>query len=132
MRESFEPHRALWHVLAIVLGGSAFIVPPQGLAALVDPVILGIWASALLLSGIGGLVAPLTQPANLGHALAVERAALWIQTGTLIWIIVSALYYRGVQDGAGVIVYLGWAVANVLRDHRIASAVTKAEGDPGE
>jgi len=132
MRESFEPHRAMWHVLAVLIGGGALIMPPKGLAALVDPVILYLWATALMLSGAVGLIAPFRQPSGLGNALAAERAALWIQTGTLLWIIVSAIYYRGGQDALGLFVYLGWAVANVLRDRRIASAVTKSEGSPGE
>jgi len=132
MRESFEPHRALWHCLAILIGSQAMVVPPRGLAAIVDTWLLWLWASALVLSGIVGLIAPIAQPADLGVSLAAERGALWVQTGTLAWIIVAALYYRGTADGLGLVVYLGWAVANVLRDRRIASAVTKPKGNPGK
>lgn len=126
MRETYEPHRALWHVLAVLIGFSAIVRPPEGLAAVVDPVILLIWAGALMVSGVIGIVAPIRQPHGLANALALERAALWVQTGTLIWILISAVYYRGMADIFGLAMYAGWIIANVIRDRRIASAVTKS------
>lgn len=132
MRESFEPHRAAWHVLAILIGISALVVPPRGLAALVPLWLLYLWAANLTVSGILGIVAPFRQPHGLINALALERAALWVQAGTLLWIIVSALFLRGMMDIFGLAAYLVWIIANALRDRRIASAVTKSEVKTGE
>lgn len=133
MRETFEPHRAAWHLLAILIGFSAVVRPPEGLAAIIDRRILILWAIALMLSGVIGVVAPFRQSRGLASALALERAALWVQTGTLLWIVASAVYYRGAADGFGLVAYVVWIIANVIRDRRIASAVTKS-GDraPGE
>lgn len=133
MRETFEPHRAAWHVLAVLIGFGAVVSPPQGLAAIVDPLVLMMWAAGLLLSGVIGIVAPFRQSHGLANALGLERAALWVQTGTLLWIVVSAFYYRGTADALGAMAYIVWIIANVIRDRRIASAVTKS-GDhaPGE
>jgi hypothetical protein len=132
MRESFEPHRAAWHALAILIGSSALVVPPHGLAAIVPGWLLGWWAFNLAGSGVLGIIAPVGQARSVITALALERAALWVQTGTLAWIIVSALYLRGMADGFGLAAYLVWITANVIRERRIASAVTKSEVRPGE
>jgi hypothetical protein len=122
MRE-YEPHRLAWHALAVLFGLLALAVPPAGLAALVRPWLLWLWAMALLASGAAGLAVPFQRPA-LG--LATERAALWIQTGTLVWVIISSLYLRGTAGLVGMLLYIIWIAANVARDRRIASVLTKS------
>lgn len=129
MRESFEPHRAAWHVLAVLFGLAAFVVPPAGLALLVDPWQVDVWAAGLIGSGLLGIAAPLLQHYALVTALATERAALWVQTGTLVWIIIAVVYYQGPTGWLSAAVYLLWAAANAVRARRIASATTKSEGD---
>ena len=126
MRETYEPHRALWHVLAVIMGVSAIVRPPYGLGALVDRWVLILWATALLMSGALGIIAPFRQSHGLASALALERAALWVQIGTLAWIVVAAVYYRGAADIFGIVMYAGWIIANTIRDRRIASAITKS------
>lgn len=126
MREPFEPHRAAWHVLAVLIGISALVLPPVGLAALVPAWLLALWAFGLAASGVLGIVAPFRQTHGVINALALERAALWVQMGTLLWIIASAVVLRGMADGFGLAAYLVWITANALRDRRIASAVTKS------
>ena len=132
MRETFEPHRAAWHFLAVLIGFSAIVTPPRGLGALVPHWELSLWAALLMLSGIAGALAPLRQSADLPDALAIERAALWVQMGTLAWIITASMWLRGTADGLGVIAYLVWIIANAWRDRRIASAITKSRRPPGE
>ena len=117
---------AAWHIVAVVLGVSALVVPPVGLAALVPAWLLALWAFNLALSGTLGIIAPFRQTSGVINALALERAALWIQTGTLVWIVVSAIFLSGMASGFGLAVYIAWIIANALRDRRIASAVTKS------
>lgn len=118
-----EPHRLAWNALAVLIGVSALVSPPVGLAALVAPWLLWVWAVALVGSGVVGLVAPLRGAVD---GLAAERAGLWIQTGTLLWIVISSLYLRGLVELFGMAAYLVWIAANAVRDHQIASLVKPA------
>lgn len=118
-----EPHRLAWQALAILIGTSALVTPPAGLAAIVDPWLLYAWAGALIWTGVAISFSTLRDPVI---AVAVERAAAWIQTLTLAWIIVAALWYRGMADGFGLVAYLVWITANVVRDRQIASGIATA------
>jgi hypothetical protein len=132
MREPFEPHRAAWHALAVLLGLSALVLPPKGLASAVPSWMLILWAFGLAASGVLGIAAPFRQTSGVISALAMERAALWIQTGTLLWVIISSLFLRGLVGLVGLVAYFLWIIANTLRDRRIASAVTKSRRPLGE
>lgn len=122
MRE-FEPHRVAWHVFAVLIGVSAVVNPPAGLAALVTPWLLQMWVYLLLGSGMLGIVAPFWSPLM---TLALERAALWVQTGTLLWIVISSVYLQGWAELFGLAAYLVWITANVWRERRIASGLTRS------
>lgn len=125
-----EPHRLAWHALGVLIGLSAFVVPPDGLALLVAPWLLGIWVIALMGSGLLGITAPFRRrPLDV---VVAERVALWIQTITLSWIIISSVYLRGLADLVALVVYLIWIAANVARDRQIASALTKSPRPPGK
>lgn len=125
MREPFEPHRAAWHVVAVLIGIAALFYPPQGLALLVPGWVLYVWAAALIASAAVAIWAPLRQARDARNALAAERAALWCQSTTLVWIVVSALYYQGIRSAFGLVFYVVWIAANIVRDLRIASALTR-------
>lgn len=119
----FEPHRLAWNALAILIGVSALVTPPVGLAVLVAPWLLWLWAFALIGSGALGIVAPLQDTVD---GLATERGALWVQTGTLVWIVISSVYLRGLVELFGLAAYLVWIAANAVRDRQIAWLVKPA------
>jgi hypothetical protein len=55
-----------------------------------------------------------------------------MQSLTLVWIIISAIYYQGAGEMLGLAAYVAWIAANVARDRQIASALTKSRNPPGE
>lgn len=123
------PHQSAFHALAVLIGTSALITPPRGLALLVPHWELYLWAALLLATGITGLVAPILR---LPERIALERATLWLQSLTLAWIVISAVYYQGANDLLGLAAYVVWIAANVARGRQIASALTKLRHPPGE
>lgn len=128
-RERMAPHQMAFHALAVLIGISALITPPRGLALLVPHGELLLWASLLMGTGVAGAFAPFLR---IPEGIALERATLWMQSLTLVWIIISAIYYQGAGEMLGLAAYVAWIAANVARDRQIASALTKSRNPPGE
>ncbi len=117
-------HEVLLLAVSVIVGAAYTIGAPRpgSLSALLNPWVFRVWAVAMLVSGLAGLLGCVYR-GRVETALGIERGAMLVQLGALLIYATVLFAYAGVSALLAGLITCGWGAANAARAVQIGRAL---------